>query len=306
MPLGTLERAPPPLFRQGPSALTRLALCIALALFLMVADVRLRILQPLRMLVATAIYPVQWLVLQPVQALRAAGGYFTTLDQALERTQDTQRRLAEQSVRAGESALLALENQRLRALLDLNARVPAPQRAAEVLYDAADPYSRKVVINKGQAQGIVAGSPVVDEAGVVGQVIRVYPMVSEVSLLTDRDQSIPVMNLRTGARYVAFGEPGFEGGGLELRFVAANADIQTGDALVTSGVDALYPAGLAVAVVAHVERRADSAFARIHCRPAARLAGVRHVMVIEPSAEQRPAPPPDPAPAKGRGKGAKP
>lgn len=305
MSLGTLERAPPPLFRQGPSALTRLALCIALAFFLMVADARMRIMQPLRTAVATLIYPLQWLALQPVDALRGAGRYFASLDGALSRTDAAERRLAEQSVRAGEAALLARENERLRALLELRDRLQQPARAAQVLYDAADPYSRKVFIDKGQAQGVRQGSPVTDEAGVVGQVTRVYPLLSEVTLLVDRDQSIPVLNLRTGARYVAFGEPGFEGGGLELRFVAANADIQAGDTLVTSGVDGLYPPGMAVAQVADVQRRADSAFARIHCRPLARLSGVRHVMVVEPPTDSLPAlPAPEPA-GKARGKGAR-
>ena len=118
---------------------------------------------------------------------------------------------------------------------------------------------------------------------------RVYPLVSEVTLVVDRDQAIPVLNTRTGARGVAFGEPSLQAGGMELRFMAGNADVQAGDLLVTSGVDGVYPAGLPVARVDKVERRAESAFARIHCLPLAMVSGVRHVMVLEPLSQKIPA-----------------
>ena len=139
----------------------------------------------------------------------------------------------------------------------------------------------------------------VDESGVLGQVTRVYPLVSEVTLVIDRDQAIPVLNTRTGARSVAFGDPATQGGALELRFMAANADVLAGDLLTTSGVDGVYPPGLPVARVAKVERRADSAFARIHCAPVAQALGARHVLVLEPLAGADSA-----APAAGRSRGA--
>jgi rod shape-determining protein MreC len=163
--------------------------------------------------------------------------------------------------------------------------------AAEVLYDSADPFTRKVVIDKGALQGVQPSSPVMDDAGVLGQVTRVMPLVSEVTLVIDREQSIPVLNVRTGARGVAYGEAG---GAplLELRYMAANADIEVGDLLTTSGVDAIYPPGVPVAVVVKVERRAESVFARILCQPQGRVQGARHVMVLEPLGKQVPARPP--------------
>ena len=131
--------------------------------------------------------------------------------------------------------------------------------------------------------GVELGSPVMDEAGVLGQVTRVFPLVSEVTLLIDRDQAIPVLNVRTGVRGVAYGDPvAGHAGGMELRFMPANADIREEDLLTTSGVDGLYPPGLPVARVVRVERRADSAFARIYCAPLAQVQGARHVMVLKP------------------------
>jgi rod shape-determining protein MreC len=297
MPLGTLDRTPPPFFKQGPSALSKLMVCSALALFLMVADARFKITQPVRSAVALVIFPIQWLALRPVLAVRYVSGYFESLTDAQRAEQEAHQKLTLQSQRANQVDQLTIENARLRKLLDLKPRLTTEGQAAEVLYDAADPYTRKVIIDKGMAQGVQAGSPVIDESGVIGQVTRVHPLISEVTLVTDRDQAIPVLNTRTGARGVAYGEPSSHGGALELRFMAANADVQPGDALTTSGVDGVYPPGLPVAVIDKVERRPDSAFARIVCKPRGLVDGARHVMVLKPIAAQIPPRPPQDEPA---------
>jgi rod shape-determining protein MreC len=289
MPLGTLDRTPPPFFKQGPSALSKLMVCSALALFLMVADARFKITQPLRAAVATVLYPVQWVALRPILALRFAGGYFESLSSAQASEQAARRKLAEQSLKANQTEQLALENEQLRKMLALRERTLSPAQAAEVLYEAADPYTRKVIIDKGLTQGIEPGSPVIDESGVIGQVTRVLPLISEVTLVTDREQAIPVLNTRTGGRGIAYGDA--QTGGLELRFMAANADVQSGDLLTTSGVDGVYPPGIPVAKVEKVERRPDSAFARIVCKPQALVEGARHVMVVKPMSAQMPARP---------------
>jgi len=126
--------------------------------------------------------------------------------------------------------------------------------------------------------GVRAGSPVVDANGVVGQVTRAHALSSEVTLLTDKEQAIPVQVVRNGLRAVAFGAG--SSGMLELRFMAANAEIQNGDKLVTSGIDGTYPPGLPVATVARVERDAAYAFARIVCQPAAGVESGSYVLVL--------------------------
>lgn len=286
--------------------MSKLMFFSALALFLMVADMRFRVTQPIRAALATALYPVQWLALQPVRALQNGGGYFTALSQAKTSEEDARKKLALQSLRAGQVEQLALENTRLRKLLDLREQKAITGLAAEVLYDAPDPYTRKIIIDKGLAHGVALGSPVVDESGVLGQVTRVHPLVSEVTLVIDRELAIPVLNTRTGARSVAYGEPSASGGGLELRFMGSNSDVQQGDLLTTSGVDGVYPPGLPVAKIEKIERRAESAFARIYCTPQAQVGGAVHVMVIEPVSGQIPQRPVDeavPGPAKkGAGK----
>ena len=306
MPLGTLDRTPPPFFRQGPSALSKLTVFSALALFLMVADTRFKITQPLRIVVATALRPVQWMAMQPVNWAQGGGKYFQALSSSQSSEELARQKLGLQSQRANQVEQLLLENTRLRQLLTLRERVTTPAQAAQVLYDAADPYTRKVIIDKGMTDGIATGSPVIDESGVLGQVTRVYPSVSEITLVTNRDQAIPVQNSRTGARGIAFGDGAGYAGALELRFMAANADVQPGDILTTSGVDAVYPPGLPVAKVDRVERRVDSAFARVYCTPFALVSGTAHVMVLKPVADQvAPRPAADPPPVLPGKKGAR-
>ena len=305
MPLGTLDRTPPPFFRQGPSALSKLMVFSAIALFLMVADTRFKVTVPLRAALATVLYPAQWLVMQPVDAARYGGGYFTSLHTAQQNEAAARERLAVQAERSLQVEQLTRENQRLRELLAMRERITSPATGAQVLYDAADPYSRKVVIDRGQTHGIQPGTPVIDESGVLGQVTRVYPLVSEVTMLIDPDQAIPVLNTRTGVRSVVYGQPGEDGDGLELRYTLANADIVEGDLLTTSGVDGVYPPGLPVGRITRVERRAESSFNRIHSAPVARMQGALHVLVLTPVGQSLP-PAPAAAPATESRAGARP
>jgi rod shape-determining protein MreC len=297
MHLGTLERTPPPFFRQGPSALTKLAFFAALALFMMVSDTRFGFIEPIRSALATALLPMQSAMGVPVKVWRDAGNYLGGLQAALQGERAARLELVRNADRAAAADQLALENARLRALLELRPSLAVRAQAAEVMYEAADPYSRKVYIDRGSTHAISVGSPVINETGLLGQVTRIYPLSAEVTLLTDRDAAIPVLNTRTQQRSAASGGAG--GGsnpGMELRFMAGNADVQAGDALVTSGIDGIYPPGLPVARVVSVERRADSGFARIQLAPAASPDAVRHVMVLEPLGRQLP-PKPEAQPA---------
>ena len=271
----------------------------------MVADTRLNMTQPLRAVVATVLYPVQWLALRPVLWTQASSAYFTSLTTAKANEAAARAALGLQAQRANQVEQLALENVRLRHLLALRERLGTSAQAAQVLYDAADPYAKKVIIDQGANRHIEAGSPVLDENGVLGQVTRVYPLMSEVTLVTDRDHAIPVLNTRSGVRGLAFGDSASRTGALELRFMDTNADIQAGDLLTTSGVDGVYPPGLPVARVQKVERRVDSAFARILCTPLALVSGVSHVMVlkaVEMPTGPRPEPPAAATPVRKGGR----
>ena len=252
-----------------------------LSMALMLADQRYNLVQPARWVLSIIMYPVQWVALRPQVAWQDLGDVFEGKQDVLDNLQAANAQLLAQSVRTSQLEQLELENRHLRELLELRERVATPALAAEVLYEAGDPYTRKMVLDKGALNGVVQSSPVMDEKGILGQITRVHPLVSEITLVTDREHSIPVLNTRTGARGVAFGE---SGGAplLELRYMATNADIEVDDVLTTSGVDGVYPPGIPVAKVVKVERRADSVFARILCESLARVQGARHVMVLAP------------------------
>ncbi len=304
MPLGTIDRSPPPFFRQGASALTRLIFFSALALALMVGDARYGWVDPVRAVLATALFPLQRAAQSPVQAWQSLLDYAQGLQQALQSEQQTRSQLLSQSQQLTQLEVLKQENERLRALLALQPTLGVSARAAQVLYEAADPYSRKVFIDRGAQSGVAAGSPVVNEAGVLGQVTRVYPLMSEVTLVVDQHFTIPVLNARTRARSAAWG--GAPHPGMELRFVATNADVQVGDVLMTSGIDAVYPPGMKVAQVVSIDRQVESGFARILLQPAAVPDGVRHVLVLDPLGAALPAPPaPAPAPPAGAARSAR-
>eukprot|EP01137_Pigoraptor_chileana_P008091 Opistho-2@54460 len=229
MPLGSLDRTPPPFFRQGPSALTKLLLCAAFAVLLMVIDARFKLATPARAGLALVLHPVQRLLLSPVDAWEKLGDYLRGTERAIAAENQARSQLVQQAERLSRAEQLQAENQRLRALLELRPALQVSSISAEVLYEAADPYSRRVVIDRGSRHGVMAGAPVINDAGVLGQVTRVYTLSSEVTLLSDKDAAIPVLNTRTQARNAAFGSP--DGSGMELRFLAANADIKQGDLL---------------------------------------------------------------------------
>lgn len=286
MPLGTLDRSPPPFFRQGPSALSRLLFFASLSVVLMAADTRIGLTTPLRTAAAVLLHPVERALLVPVRGLGSFNDYLSGIAQARQTTERARAELTRQAERSLQAEQLLQENVRLRALLDLRGRLSVRARAAEVLYDAPDPYTRKIIIDRGSSQGVQHGSPVINELGVIGQITRVYPLTSEVTLVVDENAAIPVHNIRTGHRGVAFGDPSADS--MELRFVAANADVQVGDILQTSGLDGVYPPGLPVARVSRLDRRTQSDFAKIALIPATTPDSVRHVLVLEPVGAQLP------------------
>lgn len=282
MALESLDRSPPPFFRVGFAPLTKLVFFSALSLLLMFGDIQLQFTKPLRAALSTLILPVQWLVLQPGQALNFAGKHFQSLEQAQENLKAAELKTLELSARSQQVEQLKFENQTLRQLMGLSSNISTPSQAAEILFDVPDPYNQRLVLNKGQVDGVVLGSPVIDAGGVIGQITRLLPMTAEVTLLTDHQQSIPVLNSRTGSRNITNGDM-LEGVPMiELKFVPASADVKEGDLLITSGIDGVYPAGLQVARISHIERRVDISFARIHAKPLAELQG-RHVLILQPT-----------------------
>jgi len=258
----------------------RLAFFVALSVGLLFADARFGAMEVVRQVVGTVLYPVQKVASLPVEWGQAAFEYASTLESLqsenksliLEQIQDKQK--------LHELQTLKLENEKLRKLMNVGNTLQVKRSIlSEIVSDARDPFSRKIIIGKGLIQGVKEGMPVIDELGLLGQVTRAFPSRAEVSLITDKEQIIPVESLRNGLRSVAYG--GLDGGLIELRFMAANADIENNDLLVTSGLDGVYPRGIPVARVIRVERNSRYAFASIFCEPIAGVERHRFVLVLD-------------------------
>lgn len=285
---------PPPLFNQGVSARARLAFFSFFAVTLIVIDARVDALNVIRTGVGVMLYPLQRVLLLPRDAVVQLGQYVTTVGGLSRDNERLRRQGAEHAVQLLQYDELERENAQLRRTQGLRERTAVQSLPVQVLYESRDRFSHKVVIDRGASDGLRSGSPVIDEQGVVGQVTRVFPALAEVTLLTDKDQSIPVMISRNSLRSVAFG--GSEAGTMELRFLAANADVVSGDAVVTSGLDGLYPPGLAVGKVARVERDVKDQFAHVVISPAGGVDSNRLlvVLLVDPQSLPPPAPPPPP------------
>jgi rod shape-determining protein MreC len=281
-----MDHAPPQFFHRGPPPVARLTFFALLSVLLMVLDARFRYAEPLRQALAIAVYPIQQLATAPVAALSRTREFFAS--RAELHRENAQ--LKADKLRDAE-ALLALEalrseNENLRRLAGARAKLPARAIFAEIVYAGRDPFSRKVIVDHGSQHGVAAGQAVIDAAGVIGQVTRVQPLLAEVTLLTDKDHAIPVQVLRNGLRGVAYGSG--DGATMELRHMAANAEVEKGDLLVTSGIDGVYPVGLPVARVVRVERDAAYTFAKIVGQPVAGTDLHRQVLVLA-KAEDTPA-----------------
>lgn len=279
-----MDNQPPPFFKRGPAPLVQLTFYTALSLALLFIDSRFQTLAALRQALSLFTQPIQRVVQAPVQMIASGGDYFAGVDTLKSENATLKRDQIESAAQLLRYQQLENENARLRQLLDVKGRKEANGRVAQILYATRDPYSKKIVIDKGQQDKIQAGQPLVDEKGVLGQITRVFPYAAEATLITDKDQSVPVQILRNGLRSVVSGTGG---GTLELRFLPNNADVENGDLIVTSGLDGIYLPGLPVAQVVRIERDTSFSFARIICKPLGGVENSGMVLVLDP--KERPA-----------------
>ena len=285
-------REPPPFFHRGPSPLARLTFFVLVAIATMIADHRFQALEAVRLSLSVLAHPLQQLAALPGTLFGRAGDHFSSQERLMRENQELRAKLLEQSASAQQAKLLKAEQEHLLSMRPEKSRYAAEGIIAEVLYSARNPFTRKIVIDKGLTQGVKSGMPVIDGAGVVGQVTAVGTFTSEVTLVTEKDQSVPVMLVRNGLRAIAKGSG--KDGSIEVPFMPVSADIQNGDQFVTSGIDGTYPPGLVVAQVTSVEKNAAFVFAKIAAKPSAGVENHRYVMVLA-----RPLPQPGPPETKG-------
>ena len=272
-----MDHQPPPFFKRGPAPLVRLLFYVTLSLALIVIDARFQTLDLARRGISLVTDPLQRVAQMPAALLVQARSYLSSVARLQEENFRMKREQLDNATSLTRTEQLERENARLRRLLELREREHPNGVVAQILHAVRDPYTQRIVVDKGQMATVAAGQPVIDDVGVIGQVTRVFPFAAEITLLTDKDQSIPVQVVRNGLRSIAFG---LGDGQLELRFMPANADINNGDLIVTSGLDGVFPRGLPVARVTHIERNASYAFPRIFCEPLAGVENYNEVMVL--------------------------
>jgi rod shape-determining protein MreC len=271
-------REPPPFFNRGPSAKARLLFFSLVSLAVMVIDYRYAYLSSLREAIATALYPFERIVASPFAAYETMAGFLTKQSTLLAENAELRRALIERSAEAQQAAGIEAEYAHLKTLFGVTEQLNVSGVIAKVLHAGRNPFSRKIVVNRGSNDGLQPGLPVIDGNGVVGQVTAVTVFSAEVTLLTDKDQAVPVMVERNGLRTIVFGTGGADA--LSISFLPTNADIQKNDRLVTSGIDGTYPAGLAVARVSEIDRGATLAFSRVTAVPIAGVENYRYLMVL--------------------------
>lgn len=278
------QQQAPAFFARGPSPLARLAFFTALSLALMATDSRLQYLANVRENLMSLLHPLQVIANAPSQAYRFTDEYFSTHHYLLYENERLRKQALRQDVELQRLNLLSLENTNLRNLLQANKKLTETSTLGEIVHVGRDPFTKKIVVNRGKNHDVVTGAAVVDATGVVGQVTRTYPSSSEVTLITDKSLAIPIQIERNGLRAIAFGHG--RDNTLDLPFLPANVDIRSGDRLVTSGIDGVYPAGLAVATVSEIKITPDSPFARIVCIPTGGIENHRQVLLVSiPHAE---------------------
>lgn len=272
------QQQAPAFFARGPSPFARLVFFSALSVALMATDSRLQYLIVLRQNLVAILHPLQLVANLPSQVYRDINTYFSTHHYLLAENKRLQLKTLEQSILLQGLNTLTLENENLRELLKANKSLTQNSILGEIMYVGRDPFTRKVIVNRGENHQVQIGEAVVDATGVIGQVTRIYPLSSEVTLITDKSLAIPIQIERNGLRAIAFGHG--RDNTLDLPYLPTNVDIKQGDKLVTSGIDGIYPAGLAVATVSHIEITPDSPFARIICVPTGGVEHHRQVLLV--------------------------
>ena len=256
----------------------RLLVLTVLSVALMVVDARFDTLKPLRSHLAQIITPFYWLAERPLRLWESVSQQFSSRDELIAENEKLKAEALLLQRRLQKLATLTEQNVRLRELLNSAALVDEQVLVSELIGIDPNPFTHRILIDKGEKDGVFLGQPVLDALGLMGQVVEVMPYTARVLLLTDTTHSIPVQVNRNGLRAIAVGTGNPES--LELRFVADTADIKEGDLLVSSGLGQRFPAGYPVATVKEVIHDSGQPFAVVRAVPTARLNRSRYLLLV--------------------------
>ncbi|MGL6243611.1 rod shape-determining protein MreC [Pseudomonas sp.] len=267
-----------PLFTKGPSLGVRLLVLVVLSVALMVVDARFTLLKPVRSQMSLVLMQSYWITDLPQRLWQGVASQFGSRTELVAENEKLKTENLLLQGRMQKLAALTEQNVRLRELLNSSALVNEKVEVAELIGMDPNPFTHRIIINKGERDGVVLGQPVLDARGLMGQVVELMPYTSRVLLLTDTTHSIPVQVNRNGLRAIASGTGNPER--LELRHVADTADIKEGDLLVSSGLGQRFPAGYPVATVKEVIHDSGQPFAIVRAVPTAALNRSRYLLLV--------------------------
>ncbi|WP_081498748.1 MULTISPECIES: rod shape-determining protein MreC [Pseudomonas] len=267
-----------PLFAKGPSLGVRLLVLAVLSVALMVVDARFDLLKPARKQASLVLMDAYWITDLPGRLWEGIASQFGSRTELVAENEKLKTENLLYQGRMQKLAALTEQNVRLRELLNSSALVNEKVEVAELIGMDPNPFTHRIIINKGERDGVVLGQPVLDARGLMGQVVELMPYTSRVLLLTDTTHSIPVQVNRNGLRAIASGTGNPER--LELRHVADTADIKEGDLLVSSGLGQRFPAGYPVATVKEVIHDSGQPFAIVRAVPTAALNRSRYLLLV--------------------------
>lgn len=268
------------IFTRGPSLNNRLALALVLSLVLMFADHRFDGFKSVRVYMNSLMSPLQYLANLPGLMLSESAQRFTSQQQLLAENEKLTNQVMLMSERLQRFDILKQENTELRNLLEAPTKPGMRKMAAELMAVDNNPYSQQVMINKGAIDGVYLSQPVLDDQGIVGQVMEVGTTNSRVLLIADVTHAIPVRSVRSNIRFIASGSGSLDE--LYLEHVPHSVDIRVGEVLMSSGLGSVYPQGYPVARVKSVVRDESRPFSRITAQPLARLNRLKYLLLLWP------------------------
>jgi len=275
---GASDKGASPLFLHNPADTTRLLVLVALSVALMATDHHYMVLQQIRRGGQWLLEPIRLAAYWPTQTARRLARALSDRAALEKENNELRQRLLLARTRVQRSDILVAENNRLRALLQSSRQVTRKTLIAEITRVDLDPFRHRILINKGQAQGVKAGTALIDAQGIMGQVIEVTPRSSYAMLISDPDHALPVRVNRNSQLAVAYGTGDTDQ--LRLPNLPASTDLRAGDLLVTSGLGGRFPANYPVGRVTVVSAQSGTGFVEAYVRPAAALDRSQYVLLV--------------------------
>lgn len=269
----------PNLFSRQPPSFRSFVIAVITCLVVLFFDWRMpHVIKPARDVLYAAYNPIYALASYPVLSREWLNQQTKSEAQLRRENTAMQAELLQARVRLQKLSELSAENNRLRGLLDTPLIIDGRMQIAEVIGTDADPLRHIIIINRGSADQLKIGQTVLDDQGIMGQIINVYPHSARVMLLSDKEHSLSVRLERTGMRAIVSGTGDL--GQLKMDYVATSPNIKVGDKVFSSGLGEHFPAGYLVGTVSKVSRHNSGEFAEIDVVPAAQLASGHHVVVL--------------------------